>query len=296
MPLSLSFMPSRSPALNVEPVSADGGGGYPSDPQVEESYAAWVATLSPERRAWEELLQERLGSTFDGYYLPIYKRDRVQGIPTAWDWVVDDPDLPRGLLIGDSISRGYTLPVRTYLAGKANVHRAPENCGSTLSGVRNLDLWLGNGRWDFIHFNFGLHDSQTPTLEYERRLREIVERLKATGAKLIWATTTPRSVHSREDAELAWADVRLRVVAARIMKENEIEVNDLFAAVWPVRSELQNARDVHFNDRGYEFLGRKVAESIEGVLAAMRSDRESPSREWASAAPESKSARGKRAP
>jgi hypothetical protein len=39
------------------------------------------------------------------------------------DPINDDPALPRVLLIGDSISMGYTLPVRTALKGKANVHR-----------------------------------------------------------------------------------------------------------------------------------------------------------------------------
>lgn len=41
--------------------------------------------------------------------------------------VADDPDLPRVLLIGDSISIGYTKPTRQLLAGKANVHRVPSN-------------------------------------------------------------------------------------------------------------------------------------------------------------------------
>src|SRR5512133_119554 len=72
--------------------------------------------------------------------------------------VTDVPGLPRVLLIGDSISMGYTLPVRTLLAGKANVHRPPENCGDTARGVKSLDKWLGDGKWDVIHFNFGLHD------------------------------------------------------------------------------------------------------------------------------------------
>ena len=35
----------------------------------------------------------------------------------------DVPGLPRVTLIGDSISIGYTLPVRELLKGKANVHR-----------------------------------------------------------------------------------------------------------------------------------------------------------------------------
>ena len=42
--------------------------------------------------------------------------------------VVDDPALPRVLIIGDSISIGYTLPLRAALDGIANVHRPPTNC------------------------------------------------------------------------------------------------------------------------------------------------------------------------
>jgi len=72
--------------------------------------------------------------------------------------ITDQPGLPRVLLIGDSISMGYTLPVRQKLAGKANLHRALENSGDTQRGLQKLDAWLGQGRWDVIHFNFGLHD------------------------------------------------------------------------------------------------------------------------------------------
>src|SRR5690349_5848626 len=72
--------------------------------------------------------------------------------------VADQPGLPRVLIIGDSISMGYTLPVRTLLAGKANVHRIAENGGPTSNGVEKLSAWLGSGHWDVIHFNFGLHD------------------------------------------------------------------------------------------------------------------------------------------
>src|SRR3954467_10868139 len=76
----------------------------------------------------------------------------------AFAKVQDDPNLPRVLLIGDSISMGYTLPVREMLKGKANVHRPPANCGPTERGLDQLDKWLGDGKWDVIHFNFGLHD------------------------------------------------------------------------------------------------------------------------------------------
>ena len=72
--------------------------------------------------------------------------------------IQDVAGLPRVLLIGDSVSIGYTLPTRELLIGKANVHRPPTNCSSTGNGLKYLKSWLGEKKWDVIHFNFGLHD------------------------------------------------------------------------------------------------------------------------------------------
>src|SRR5690606_6324309 len=67
--------------------------------------------------------------------------------------IEDQAELPRVLLIGDSISIGYTLDVREMLKGEANVHRPPANCRSTNQGMISLDSWLGKEKWDVIHFN-----------------------------------------------------------------------------------------------------------------------------------------------
>jgi hypothetical protein len=232
------------------------------DAVVEEKYQALVAALPADQQAWEKVLQANLGN---GFYLPIHKRDKIAGRSTAWDFVADDPKLPRVLLIGDSVSRGYTQPVRRALAGKANVHRAPANCGPTASGVKNLDAWMGEGRWDLIHFNFGIHDRATPAADYTRRLEEITLRLNKTGAKVIWASTTPipdDPAHNQTAASV----VEKNALAADIMKRHEIPTDDLFSAVTPLLGKLQNPKDVHFNGEGYEFLGRKVADSIEAAL------------------------------
>src|SRR6266581_9124682 len=111
--------------------------------------------------------------------------------------VIDQAGLPRVLLIGDSISIGYTATVRKELSGKANVHRIPENGADTANGLKKIDEWLGDGRWDVIHFNWGLHDlkvtadggRQVPLEVYEKNLQVLVARLKKTGARLVWATT-----------------------------------------------------------------------------------------------------------
>ncbi|MEY5005208.1 MAG: hypothetical protein RI969_296 [Verrucomicrobiota bacterium] len=227
------------------------------DKVVDEKYQAWVASLSPEAQAWEKVLQSQLGN----FYLPLHKRDKVAGKSNAWDFVQDDPKLPRVLLIGDSVSRGYTQPTRAALAGKANVHRAPANCGPTASGLKHLDVWLGAGKWDVIHFNFGIHDRATPAADYVKRLEEIVVRLEKTGAKLIWASTTPIPDNPAQK-QTAQSVVEKNALAAEVMKRHGIPTDDLFGAMTPRLKEFQPPLDVHFTAAGYDFLGAKVGESI----------------------------------
>ena len=70
----------------------------------------------------------------------------------------DNPDLARVLIIGDSISIGYTPLVRGLLKDEANVHRPTTNCRWSEHGATELPKWIGLGKWDVIHFNFGLWD------------------------------------------------------------------------------------------------------------------------------------------
>jgi acyl-CoA thioesterase-1 len=189
---------------------------------------------------------------------------------------VDVPGLPRVLLIGDSISIGYTVRVREALRGKANVHRVPDNCGATKKGVEQIDNWLGNGKWDVIHFNFGLHDVRrldgdvvyVPASLYEENLRRLAKRMKRTGAKLVWATTTPAPPEPKPGQfRRVPRDVRTyNEIAGRIMTENGIASNDLYSAVAGQTAELQPKGDVHFNSKGYDVLAGHVAKQIEALL------------------------------
>ncbi|MEY4086150.1 MAG: hypothetical protein RLZZ405_338 [Verrucomicrobiota bacterium] len=231
------------------------------DKVVAERYQAWCEQLGPAEQAWEKVLQQQLGA----FYLPLHQRDKLAGKSNAWDFVKDDPKLPRVLLIGDSVSRGYTQPTRAALAGVANVHRAPANCGPTASGVKNLEVWLGAGKWDVIHFNFGIHDRGTPAADYVQRLEAIVARLEKTGARLIWASTTPIPDNPAQK-QTARSIVEKNALAAEVMRKHGIPTDDLFAALTPRLAELQNPNDVHFTGAGYEFLGAQVAAAIRAVL------------------------------
>ena len=54
--------------------------------------------------------------------------------------------------------------------------------------------------------------------------------------------------------------------AAEVMDRYNIPKDDLFTAMTPHLAKLQNPNDVHFTGEGYDFLGARVAESIEGAL------------------------------
>ncbi|MFM2177261.1 MAG: hypothetical protein RL015_1359, partial [Verrucomicrobiota bacterium] len=228
------------------------------DKVTAAKFAVWKAKLPAEQQAWETVLEQNLGT---GFYLPLYQADKLAGRVTAWDYVQDDPKLPRVLLIGDSISRGYTLATRKALAGAANLHRAPENCGPTANGLKKLKIWLGEGPWDIIHFNFGIHDRKTPLADYEQRLETITAELKKTGAKVIWANTTPVADGGMKDATDADLVAR-NEVAAKVMAKHGVMINDLYAFMKPRLAEFQNPQDVHFGEPGYQFLGQQVAAVI----------------------------------
>lgn len=198
--------------------------------------------------------------------------------------ITDIPGLPRVLLIGDSISIGYTLPVRQLLEGQANVHRPAENGGPTTNGLTKLDKWLGNGKWDVIHWNFGLHDLKfmgpdghnladpnDPTSklqvspdDYKHNLQQIVDRLKQTGAKLIWRNTTP--VPPGAKGRIVGDAVRYNEIASQVMRENNLASHDLYEFALSRMDTIMLDANVHFTPAGYEQLAGEVASKIKTAL------------------------------
>ncbi len=195
--------------------------------------------------------------------------------------VVDDPALPRVLLIGDSISIGYTLPVREMLAGQANVHRIPTNGGPTTNGLKHIDKWLGEEPWDVIHFNWGLHDlkyvddrgglvdvdqgqQQVPIELYEANLRNLVTRLQETGAKLIWRSTTP--VPEGAKGRVVGDEAKYNAVAAGIMQEQGIAIDDEYTFALSRLDDIQRPANVHFTDDGSRELATQVVQAIQRSL------------------------------
>jgi len=200
-------------------------------------------------------------------------------------------DLPNVLLIGDSISIGYTPFVQEFLKYRANVERPmlengkPENCAGTTKGVEEIKRWIGDKKWDVIHFNFGLHDikhvdpetgknsnnpahpQQANLRQYRKNLNEIVEVLKTTGAKLIFATTTPYPEKVDGPLRKPGMPRKYNQAAIKLMNKNNIAINHLYVFAKPRMTELQRPNNVHFTESGSRALARKVADRILEALS-----------------------------
>lgn len=193
--------------------------------------------------------------------------------------------LPRVLIIGDSISIGYTPYVAEMLKGKATVEHNEGNAEHTGTGLQRIDQWVGTTKWDVIHFNWGLwdlcyrnpeaavqgnkdklHGTVTTGLEqYERNLEQLVQRLEATGATLIWAQTT--IVPPGEPGRNVGDDQKYNEVAALVMKKHGIMIDDLYSLTKGFsRAMFLAPGDVHYRDEGYKRIALRVAEKIRSAL------------------------------
>jgi len=224
-----------------------------------------------------DLFPDKIHPNAEGAMLMAKEIYRVLTGESAVDNLKKKIALANVLIIGDSISIGYFPPARELLKDKAVVIHNRGNAQHTRFGLEKLDTWLGQTKWDVIHFNHGLHDlkyvdengknvsvgkgrPQIPIGQYEKNLDELVKRLKRSGAELIFATTTPvpdgTGIRVKGDAK------KYNVAAKRVMKKHGIAVNDLYSFAMPRLAEIQRPHNVHFHETGSFLLGEQVAAGI----------------------------------
>lgn len=162
--------------------------------------------------------------------------------------------LPRVLILGDQIYQQPASEANKVLKGKVEVVFAkiePGEVRNSASMLKDLDRLLGDEKWDLIHFNCGLGDlvhrapgmksfrvmarqaggiRSTDPNEYESNLRSLTVKLKSTGSKLIWASTTPIR-HSTSNVFEKGSEIEYNRIAARVMQEQGIEINDMYGHV-----------------------------------------------------------------
>ncbi|MBT8037783.1 MAG: SGNH/GDSL hydrolase family protein [Verrucomicrobiae bacterium] len=210
---------------------------------------------------------------------------------------VDDPKLPRVLVVGDSISMNYHQAAKKALAGMANYYRVQGNGGPSDRGVSAMELWLGDYaekglHWDVIQFNHGLHDlkqaydekndswgkHQVAIEDYKNNLEKEIAIMKKTGATLIWCETTPvpnnsRGPYARRKGEAA---VYNKAAMEVISKYPEILVNKLHQTISESKSmeKWRQGSDVHFwSSELQSVLGDAVAGAVIRAIESRESSK-----------------------
>jgi len=228
------------------------------------------------RNDWRKLMTGRLMLTAILFGL-VMEPGSVRGE----DALAKTKRLPKVLIIGDSISLGYTPLVVKQLKGQVDVRHSRGNSQHTGTGLAKIDRWLGEEDWDVIHFNWGLWDlcyrhpeskvqgrrdkvrgTLTTSLEqYEKNLDQLTTRLAKTGATLIWAHTTV--VPEGEAGRKVGDDLKYNAAAERVMKRHGVRINDLNKLTRTFKPELFTApSNVHFKPPGSEKLAAQVSTEI----------------------------------
>ncbi len=179
-------------------------------------------------------------------------------------------DLPRVLLIGDSVTQGYGPDVEKQLEGKAYVARlATSRCVGDPVLHTEIASVLGSDTFDVIHFNNGLHGiGSVSEKEYAEFLPQLLAHIRqlAPKAKLIWATCTPSHVNGKFE-QLAPNNVNVTErnrISTELMAREGIPVNDLYALMLPHPECC--ADGLHYKAEGKAMQGKQVAAEILKVL------------------------------
>ncbi|RYY14265.1 MAG: SGNH/GDSL hydrolase family protein [Chitinophagaceae bacterium] len=196
----------------------------------------------------------------------------------VWMPNTNDTALPRILLIGNSITRGYYQEVQTALTNKAYVARLTTSKSLGDPGLLlEIGLILDYYKFDIVHFNNGLHGWGYTEKQYGDAFPGLIKTLrrKAPAAKLMWATTTP----IRDKTDIKGLDPRTERIKERnkitleiISRQKDISIDDLWGFTINNPEFFEGGDGTHPNKSGYQQIGQKVAAELSSLITETRSN------------------------
>ena len=188
------------------------------------------------------------------------------------------------LLLGDSIRMGYDEYVEELLKDECQVYYSKDNGRfSAYTLLQAIDMCNQHGHFDVVHWNNGYWDMDVegvvkealiPVEDYMRFLRRIIATLRAYGAQVIFATTTPifeeggaadmqTGINLRFKNE--WVQ-RYNAAAKVVMEEEDVPVNDLYELCLGGEKYYKCDDRLHLTQEGYKKCAQQVADWIRKYL------------------------------
>jgi len=187
-------------------------------------------------------------------------------------WWGNEADItkPRVLFIGNSISRGYFPYASETLHDFASCDRySSSRSMNDPALLKETKIAMAKYNHAVIVFNNGLHGWHLSGSEYEDGLRKYVKFLKshkAKDCKLIYALITPVSSGEagvKLDPDKNEIVLERNQIAETIMKENNIDVIDLYGLMEPELEKYSIEKgDLHYNSDGYKRIANAVSKEV----------------------------------
>ncbi|WP_257968098.1 hypothetical protein [Peribacillus deserti] len=117
--------------------------------------------------------------------------------------------------------------------------------------------------WD-LHHEAPMIEALTPLNEYLETLERIVNELKRTGAKIIFASTTSvaEDAIGRSNTEIALYNKE----TIKLMHQLGVEINDLHKVIQADLSANLSEDKLHLNNRGSQLCAAAVVDKIKKYL------------------------------
>ena len=215
---------------------------------------------------------------------------RRLGYNARCDLGVEDPLLPRILIIGDSISGHYINPVCEGMRGRANVigessmrtngwaSMQPDFYRSDwASRGDNLKKFLkARGPFDIVHFNNGIHNFSraNPGDEkpYAEQLRTVVSIIRESGAICLFANSTGTIGDNKikNSPNYLTNCKAFNAAAEKVMAELNVPVTDIFGATQPRIADLISQDLIHLKAEADPIMAGAIIARLNEALGKLR--------------------------
>lgn len=176
-------------------------------------------------------------------------------------------DVPRVLLIGDSITNGYQAKVREALRGICQVDYIATSYAIDAPFYSALvESFAADSHYDVIHFNHGLHGAHMTTDVYEAGMAALTEKLMAMGKVILVTSTKTYNPGTDVPTEFHKLVVERNEALVRLSEKYGCAIDDLYAVSAALPMDAYSGDGTHFAEAGYDALCVAVVDSVQAAL------------------------------
>lgn len=186
----------------------------------------------------------------------------------SWCDEAGKKDLPRVVLVGDSITHNYQEKVRELLRGVCYVDYVATSYAIDVKIYNDLVYdFMTDSDYTLIHFNHGLHGIHLPKRSYKSKLAKLLAKVD-DNVKILLATSTVVYKEGNKRLDGVWMKrVKERNAAVcELASEKGYAIDDLYSVSVSIPKEYRYEDGTHYLEKGYAMLAEKVAECIRTEL------------------------------